>query len=773
MIYFYPADLPPPWPLSAEQCSREAPLKGHRVIGVALKGPPLCAMPLSEFGLSARDPQRQRTKGNEEVIDYELDKDGIAHIIWNNPDGPVNVKTPAAVDAFARAVDRAINDDAVKGALIRSAKRDYVAGGDLMALYAIQTPEEAEAMVAPVGACLRAIERSSKPFVAVITGSALGGGLEVALACHRRVASDDARVQLGCPEVNLGLIPGAGGTQRLPRLIGIAPATKMLLEGKPIGVQEALGCGLVDEIVPADQALDAARRWVLDHPSAQQAWDREGFQYPGFQPNSAEGQAFFDKAFAERQRKSPPQDVAPHAVLEVLREGLAVDIDAGLAIEARRFGTVAISPSAKNRIRTQFIATGAVRKAGQSGAGAATFTPTRIGVVGAGTMGGGIALVCARSGIETVLIDRSDEEARKGMDRIAKTLDAAVARQLMGHGQRDEALSRIEATTDFGRLEGCQAVVEAVAEIAEVKSEVFRKIFDAAGPDVLVASNTSTLSITKMAETVQTPGNFIGLHFFAPVDRMALVEVVMGSQTSAESLARSKSLLKLLGKTPVVVNDGPGFYTSRVVAAYSREALQMLGEGISPELIDKAAAMAGFPIGPLAMGDLTSYDLLKNILTSLAKAGRGTAVQSQPALDVIDRLLRAGRVGRKGAGGVYSYGPTGKTVWDELPSVFPPQRQQPEASVVMERLLNMQSIETTHVVAEGIASDPLALDLGAVLGWSYPAFRGGVLAHIDQVGLRQFVKRSDEMATEFGPRYVVPALLREMAASGASFHASH
>ncbi len=703
------------------------------------------------------------------MIDYELDRDGFAHVIWNNPDGPVNVKSARAIDAFARAVERAIDDRAVKGVLVRSAKRDFVAGGDLMELYAVQSPDSALAKVSGVGNCLRRMERSSKPFVAVLNGSALGGGLELALACHYRVAVDDPRLKLGSPEVTLGLIPGAGGTQRLPRLIGIAPATKMLLDGKPLGAHEALDCGLVDEVVPVGQEVNAARRLAVAHSVACQQWDKDGFKYPGFQPGSPEAAAFFQRSWADVRRKTVVEDLAPGAILAALAEGLALHMDAALKIEAQHFARVAVSASAKNRIRTQFIAPSAVKRMSQS-TGLSAACTTRLGVVGAGTMGGGIALVGARSGIPTVLIDQSEAALQKGMQRIAKTLDAAVERKLMSAVQRDETLARITATTDFAQLKGCDVVVEAIVEVAEVKKAVFQMIFDAAGSNAVVATNTSTLSISRLAETVQIPHNFIGLHFFAPVDRMSLVEIIMGRQTSEQTLARAHALLRAMTKTPVVVNDGPGFYTSRVVAAYTREALHMLSEGISPELVDRAALAAGFAMGPLAMADLTSYDLLKDILTSLQQTARGTAADSKGALDAIDRLLAAGRIGRKGAGGIYEYATEGKRVWEGLAQLFPPKAQQPTEEAVIERLLNIQSIETVHVIAEGIASDPLALDLAAVLGWSYPAFRGGVLARIDDVGALPFVDRSDEMARELGSRFTVPKLLRDMAASGQTFH---
>jgi 3-hydroxyacyl-CoA dehydrogenase/enoyl-CoA hydratase/3-hydroxybutyryl-CoA epimerase len=704
------------------------------------------------------------------MIDYEKDSYGVVHIIWNNPDGPVNVKTDQAIAAFSAAVDRVLADDSAKGALIRSAKRDFIAGGDLLSLYAVDTPEKAMATVREIGACLRRLERSGKPFVAVLNGSALGGGLEVALACHRRVAVDNPNVKFGLPEVTLGLIPGAGGTQRLPRLIGIAPAAKMLMDGKPVGAEEALKLGLVDELVPADRLVDVARAWVLSSAGFQQPWDKKGFSYRDFDPQSVQGRTFFFNAWPQLRRKSPPEDLAPGALLHVLGQGLERDIDAGLLIEARYFGQVAASPSAKNRIRTQFIAANAARKLKRRSAKTPTFQPRRVGVVGAGTMGGGIALVCARAGLQTVLLDRDEASVAIGLERIVKALDGAVERKLMAPQQRDEILSRIETGCDFDLLKGCEVVIEAVVEIADIKADVFARVIAAAGPDVLLASNTSTLSISKLAQRVARPENFIGLHYFAPVDRMALVEVILGSLTTDATLSRALDFLKLLGKTAVVVNDGPGFYTSRVVAAYTREALQMLGEGISPALIDNAAFIAGFSIGPLAMADLTSYGLLADILASLARDGKGTAVESQPALDAVKRLVEAGRVGRKGAGGVYDYGDEGKVSWEGLSKLFPPCNPQPSSDEVVKRLLHIQSLETVHAIDEGVASDPLSLDIASALGWSYPGFRGGPLAHIDDLGAATFVAQCDKLADKLGDRFRAPDSLRQRAAQGLDFH---
>lgn len=705
------------------------------------------------------------------MIDYSTNDDGVAFIVWNNPDGPVNIKNAAAMAAFVAAVDRAIEDAHVKAVIIGSAKRDFLAGGDLEAVYAAATPEAAIANVKQVANCLRRMERAGKPFVAALNGSALGGGLEVALACHHRVAVDDPRLRLGCPEVTLGLIPGAGATQRLPRLIGIEPATKLLLDGKPVGVSEAIKLGLVDELVPADRLLEAARAWALAHPGAQQPWDRPGFRYRDFHPQSREGRWFFFHSWPQLRRKTPPEDQAAGALLHVLAQGLERDIDAGLEIESRYFGLVAASPSAKNRIRTQFIAAGAARKFKRRPAGEPRFAPRRVGIVGAGLMGGGIALVCARAGLQTVLLDADERSAAAGLERIGKLLDGSVERGLISREERDAIVARIAPSADYAALAGCEVVIEAVVESASVKMQVFERIAEAAGPEVLIASNTSTLSITELGRQLARPENFIGLHFFAPVDRMALVEVILGRQTSDRSHARALDLLKLIAKTAIVVNDGPGFYTSRVVAAYTREALTLLAEGVSPALIDNAAFVAGLPIGPLAMADLTSYELLTDIIASLAREARGTATESDKALGAARRLVSAGRSGRRSSGGVYDYADGTKALWPGLSELFAPLDPQPPVEEVVRRLLHIQSLETLHAMDEGIVSDPLEIDLASVLGWSYPAFRGGVLAHIDDTGLAEFVRQCDVLADRHGERFRAPTSLRRRAETGQTFHA--
>ena len=702
------------------------------------------------------------------MIDYSVDEAGVCTISWNNPHGPVNIMNDAAKAAFIAAVNRALDDAAVKGVIVASAKRDFIAGGDLEGLRAVTSPQQGVERVRELGTCLRKMETGAKPFVAALNGSALGGGLELALACHRRLVVDNPAIQVGCPEVTLGLMPGTGATQRLPRLIGIKPASRMLLEGKPVPLAEAHKLGVVDEVVSESELLSRAKAWILANPGAQQPWDRKGFRYRDFQPQSIEGRTFFFFAWPKTRKTTPPEDPATGAILHVMAQGLERGIDAGLEIERRYFGTVVCSYAAKNRIRTLFFAKNAARKLTQTNQSSDW---KRIGVVGAGQMGSGIALSAARSGLDVVLLDVSEEAAQAGMKRIQKNLDSAVERSRMTAAERDSVLAHVKPGTSYADLSGCQAVIEAVVESGEVKEAVFRQVEKTVDDACLLASNTSTLSITALAKARGRPERFIGLHFFSPVDRMALVEVVLGKKTSEAILARSLGLVGVLGKTPVIVNDGPGFFTSRIVAARSREALRMLGEGVSPALVDNVGVLNGMPVGPFVGSDWTSYDLLAEIQGGLVKAGRGTAKDGAPSLGVIRKLLELGRVGRKGGGGVYNYDEAGtKSLWPGLAKAFPALKEQPSPEEVKQRLFHIQSLEAVHALEEGVIKDPLQADLASVLGWGYPAFHGGVFAYVDEIGTKRFVEQCDALAAKHGNRFQPPQILRRMADNRERFH---
>ncbi|QBR04109.1 3-hydroxyacyl-CoA dehydrogenase NAD-binding domain-containing protein [Paraburkholderia pallida] len=707
------------------------------------------------------------------MIETSLDPNtGVATLTWNVAGSPVNVKNRAAIAAFVTAVDAVITDDNVTGIIVTSAKNDFISGGDLDELRAARTPDAALGLVRDIGVCLRRLETCGKPVVAAINGSAIGGGLEVALACHRRIAADNEATRIGLPEVTLGLIPGAGGTQRLARLIGVAKAAPILLDGKLLKVRDAAALGIIDDVVPAGELLNAAKAWLTDGRDirdATQPWDRDGFTVPGDDPQSMKGRLFFMTAWPKLRRKTSPDDPAAGAVLQALHHGVERGIDAGLKIEARLFANVASSNVARNKINTLFYGVNSARRLKARPAGISPFKPKRVGVIGAGLMGGGIAHTAARAGLEVVLLDATQERADAGLAAIRKNLGKALERGLVTEKDMTAILARIECSDDFGRLAGVDAIIEAVVEREDVKADVTRRAM-AAAPGVLFASNTSTLPITTLANLSPVPENFVGMHFFAPVDRMPLLEIVRGGPTSDEAVAKALDLCKILGKTPIVVRDGRGFYTSRVVGAYTREALLLLAEGVPPQVVDNVAINAGMPIGPLAMADQTSLDLLLDIIGSLA----GENKKEEPfvrALHVLDRMSsHLERRGRKVNAGIYDYAPNGdKTAWAGLAKEFPAASSLPGAADIESRLLHIQALESIRAMDEGIFEDPVDADVASVLGWSFPSSRGGVLSHADGVGSPEFVRQCDELAARYGDRFTPPQSLREMAEKGLRF----
>jgi 3-hydroxyacyl-CoA dehydrogenase / enoyl-CoA hydratase / 3-hydroxybutyryl-CoA epimerase len=695
---------------------------------------------------------------------------GIQSIIWNTP-GPLNVKSAAAIHQFAEAVSAALADDRVRGIIITSAKKDFISGGDLEELRRIRDTGAAIALVAEIGTCLRQLETGGKPVVAAINGSALGGGFEVALACHYRIAVDDAQLRIGLPEASIGLMPGAGATQRLPRLIGIAAAAPFLLEGKVLRADAALKAGFVDQLVKPDELVDAATDWLLGQPQAVQPWDRKGYTIPGGDPQSVQVRNFFMQSWPKLRRKTSVKDTAAGAILQALHHGCERDIDAGLRIEQRHFAAVVVSPSAKAKIRTLFYSINAARRLKTRPQGIAVFSPRRIAVIGAGLMGAGIAHTAARSGLEVILVDSDQERAENGKTAIAKNTEKAVERGLLSPTERTALLERITAVGDIEHIAGCDAVIEAVVERADVKERVLRQVLAILGDQVFFASNTSTLPISGLAEKSPRPDAVIGMHFFAPVDRMPLLEIIAGGKTSDETIAKALDLARILGKTPIVVGDGRGFYTSRVVGAYTREALLLLQEGISPPLVDNIAMNAGMPIGPLAMADQTALDLLHDILGSLA-AGREGDDEFVRSLEVLDRMAnQLGRPGRKKNAGIYDYAPTGeKTLWPGLEQQYPAPDTALDNQDIQRRLFHIQVLETMRSMDEGVLKNAVDADVASITGWAFPAHLGGVLSYADQIGIKQFVLECDVLAQRYGDRFHPPESLRLMARENRSFY---
>lgn len=705
------------------------------------------------------------------MIDYKTDG-GIATLTWNVADRPMNVLNAASIAAFDSAVRRALEDAQVQGVIVTSSRPEFVAGGDLDLIRGIRNAEESFAASGPVSATLRLLEKSGKPFVAAINGTALGGGLEICLACHRRIVADDPKIQLGLPEVTLGLLPAAGGTQRLPRMIGIKNALPYLLEGRKVAPQAALAAGIVDEVVPADQLLARARAWLLAEgaQAAVKPWDAKGFKFPGGTPQTPGPTQLFFGIGGSLLGKTQGIYPAPEAILACVYDGCQVDLDTGLRIEQRQFARLATSQATKNMIRTLFYAMGEANRLADRPKDVPVRKYQRVAVLGAGMMGAGLAYVSAQAGLDVVLLDVSLESAEKGKAYGARLLDAQVAKGRMDSAQRDAILARVKTTTDYAQLAGCQLVIEAVFEDRAVKAEVTRRAEAAMDSDAIFASNTSTLPITGLAEVSSRPEQFVGLHFFSPVEKMPLVEVIRGARTAEATIAQVLDFAKRIRKTPIVVNDCPAFYANRAFGMYPYEAMTMLGEGVNPALIENAGRMAGMPMPPLALIDEFSAELLYKAMKQ-ARADQGKAYREQPQDHVLVTMVeKLGRLGRKAGQGFYEYPDEGgKRLWPGLAEVFPPAKEQPSVEEVRQRLMYAQSLEAARCVAEGVVS-PRDADVGSLLGWGFPAVLGGALGQIDTVGVASFVQACDALARRHGERFEVPAALRKLAQEGGRYH---
>lgn len=695
------------------------------------------------------------------------DRDGIAVLTWDQPGAVVNSANKQALTEFISVMSGALDDPAVSGIVIASGKKGFIAGGDLRELQATKSIDAVVALIADALAMKRRMETGGKPIVAAVNGATMGGGLEFALACHARVA--DTTAVMGLPEVGLGLMPGAGGTQRLPRLIGLAAALPLLTDGKPVRAARALEMGLVSQVVERAGLVDAAV--ALARVTAPvQPWDVDAAQ--GARVLSDEDEALLEAAEKTCARRSGEMDVAEAVILKTVRAGLRAPFDAAMQIETAAFCQLPISKQAKNRIRTMFFAMNDANAIRCRPADVPHYNVRSVAVVGGGTMGGGIAFMLAQSGVDVILIEVSPEALDRGMAAIGATGDRQVKAGRMSAETRDAILARIRPQVGYDGLGGVDAAIEAVVEIEAVKSDVFAKLSAAMRPGVPIASNTSTLPITGLAAHCVEPRDFIGLHFFGPVERMPLVEVIRGRKTTDTTLARALDLLKVMRKTPVVVNDGLGFFTSRVVATYTGEALTMLAEGIDPTLIDRAATEFGMVIGPCTMADMTGLDVLINILKSAYSDAARISIQGSRAMEALQKLVDAGRTGRRGGAGIYDYDPNGRAqFWAGRAALFPAEAPVPDIRTVKQRLMHGQALETIRAMEEGIVTRASDADVGSVIGWMFPKGYGGVLSYVDTLGAARFVQDCDALKAAHGVRFDAPRTLREMAASGATFHA--
>ncbi|MHC8321476.1 3-hydroxyacyl-CoA dehydrogenase NAD-binding domain-containing protein [Pseudomonas sp. GB2N2] len=712
-----------------------------------------------------------------EAIRYETGQDRIVVLTIDMPGQSANTMNAVYRKAMAACVARLVAEkDSIAGVIITSAKKTFFAGGDLNELIKVGKPE-AETfyhMVLTLKGQLRTLETLGKPVVAAINGAALGGGWEICLACHHRVALDNASVQLGLPEVTLGLLPGGGGVVRMVRMLGLEKALPYLLEGKKVRPQQALQAGLIDELAKnADELLAKARSWIIANPGAVQRWDVKGYQIPGGTPSHPKVAQMLAIAPSILRTKTQGCLPAPEKILCAAVEGAQVDFDTAHLIETRYFTELTTGQISKNLIGTFWFQLNEINAGGSRPQGFIPYVTRRVGVLGAGMMGAGIAFVSASAGIDVVLKDISLAAAEKGKAHSAALLDKKVARGQLSAEQRDAVLARIKTSENDTDLTGCDLIIEAVFEDRELKAKVSSAAQQVVGPDAVIASNTSTLPISGLATAVPDQSKFIGLHFFSPVEKMPLVEIIKGAHTSDETLARGFDFVLQIKKTPIVVNDSRGFFTSRVFGTFTNEGIAMLGEGVSAPMIEAEARKAGMPIGPLAISDEVSLSLMSHIRQQTAKDlhAEGKPLTEHPAFAVIDLLLNEyKRPGKAAGGGFYDYPAGGqKHLWPELKSRFEKTDGQISPKDVRDRLLFVQAIETVRCVEEGVLTSTADANVGSIFGIGFAAWTGGALQFINQYGVKDFVARAQYLAEQYGERFAPPALLLEKAARGKAF----
>ena len=716
----------------------------------------------------------------------QIDADGVAVITWDLKGRSMNVLSREAFGEVEALLDAALADTAVKGIVLTSGKDSFAGGMDLNTLATIR----AEAGEDPAQALfdftmnghriLRKLERAGldpktntggKPVACAITGTCMGIGTEIALACHRRFMADNPRARIGLPEILVGIFPGGGGTMRYSRMVGAMAAAPVLLEGKTLEPKKAKGASLVDEVVPAAELLARAKAWVLSATDADivKPWDQKGWKMPGGAPYHPAGFMTFVGASAMINGKTKGVYPAAKALLSAVYEGALVDFDTALRIEARWFTHVLMNPSSSAMIRSLFLNKQALEK-GANRPAVADETVKKVGILGAGMMGAGIAYVSANAGIEVVLIDAAQDAADRGKAHSEGLLDTGMKRGKVSAEKKAEVLGRITATTDYAALAGCDLVVEAVFEDPGVKAEVTRKVLAAVPDDCIFATNTSTLPITELAKASDAPAQFIGIHFFSPVDKMALVEIIRGQETGDRAVAKALDFVRQIRKTPIVVNDARFFYANRCIIPYINEGIRMVKEGVAPALVENAAKLVGMPLGPLQLTDETSLDLGAKIARA-TKAAMG-ADYDDTVDAVIFGMVDAGRLGRKAKAGFYAYDAAGKRqgLWDGLADRYPVAATQPDLTEVQHRLLFVQVLEAVRALEEGVLTDIREGDVGAILGWGFAPWSGGPFSWLDILGTPYAAERCDQLAAAHGPRFACPALLREMADKGQSFY---
>jgi len=718
----------------------------------------------------------------------DVDADGIALITWDMAERSMNVINTGVIEELGTLVDKVAADAAIKGAIVTSGKDAFCGGADLTMLEGMgavfanlvrtKGEEAAAAFVfeesRKLSQLYRRLETSGKPWVCALNGTAMGGGFELALACHYRVATDNPKTRLGLPEIKIGLFPGAGGTQRVARMLAPADALQFLLKGDQLKVDRAKAMKLIDAVVPQADLIRAAKDWIKAGGKAKAPWDTEGFRLPGGPVYSKAGMMTFPAANAIYRRETYDNYPAARAILQVVYEGLQLPMDTALRVESRWFAKILRSPEAAAMIRSLFVSMQDLNKGARRPPNEPPTSLKKIGVVGAGFMGAGIAQVTAAVGLQVVLIDRDQETADKGKAALHKALSDRVMKGRMKGAERDELLARISPSADYGALKDCDLVIEAVFEDRKVKSDVIAKIQAVIGDAAVFASNTSTLPITSLASEYKEPARFIGIHFFSPVDRMMLVEIILGKQTGNKALAAALDYVRAIRKTPIVVNDSRGFYTSRVVGTYIREGHLMLTEGVPAAMIENVGRMAGMPVGPLSLNDEVAVDLAWKILKA-TEADLGAKAIDQRQKKLLQEMVeKRGRFGRKNGKGFYDYPANGpKRLWPDLIELQPKKLLNPDAVDIGElkvRLLGIQALETARCFEEKVLTDVREADVGSILGFGFAPFSGGTLSWIDMMGTKRFVEFCRKLEKKYGARFAPNKLLIDLAAKGEGFY---
>jgi len=716
----------------------------------------------------------------------ETDADGIALVTWDMPEKSMNVFTEEVMAELERIVDQVAGDAAIKGAVITSGKDSFSGGADLtmlkrmLTLFAEEEAKDHDKAVkllfdnaGRMSQLFRKLETSGKPWVSAINGTCMGGAFEMSLACHGRVAANSDKVKMALPEVKVGIFPGAGGTQRVPRLADPQSALQMLTSGQNLSPQKAKGMGLIHEIAEPANLIETAKAMIKNGLKPVQPWDEKGFKLPGGPVYSAAGANLWPPAIAILRRETYGNYPAASAILKCVYEGLLVPFDTGLRIEQRYFTEIMQTTEAAMMIRSLFVSLQELNKGARRPEGVAPTKFKKIGVLGAGFMGAGIAYVTAKAGIPVVLLDRDMESAAKGKAHSENLISDQVKKGRAKAEDKDRLLSLITPTADYADLDGCDLVVEAVFEDSEVKKGATEKAEAVLKPAAVFASNTSTIPISSLAQNSKRPKNFIGIHFFSPVDKMLLVEIILGKKTGDKALAVAIDYVRAIKKTPIVVNDTRGFYVNRCVLRYMSEAFKMLIEGVPAPMIENAARAAGMPVGPLALTDETAVDLAQKIMKQTIRDLGEKAVDPEQMKLINTMVDDHGRFGRKNGKGFYDYPakPAKKKLWPGLKDLY--KQRNPDKIDFEElkaRFLVVIALEAARVMEEGIVTDPREADVGSILAFGFAPYTGGTLSYIDGIGAAKFVKLAKSLQKKYGAEFKAPKLLINMAEKGETFY---